>query len=189
VVTGDLIPPKASVSKRARARDADRSGTLRVASEALASIDAAADRKVVARAIWIGLWTWPSFTALDAYMCFVAYPDAPFRLFVAYRIAVELIMLAVYRACRSESANVRHLFRGLTVSFSAAAFTIAFMAIHLGGVRSPYMHGISLVALVWAALIPTHWRRGLPTFIQIGFSFPLVMAAGAIVSPSRARSG
>ena len=183
MVTGDLIPPKASVSKRARGRDADRSGTLRVASEALASIDAAADRRVVARAIWIGLWTWPSFTALDAYMCFVAYPDAPFRLFVAYRIAVELIMLAVYRACRSESANVRHLFRGLTVSFSAAAFTIAFMAIHLGGVRSPYMHGISLVALVWAALIPTHWRRGLPTFIQIGFSFPLVMAAGAIVSP------
>ena len=46
-------------------------------------------------------------------------------------------MLAVYRACRSESANVRHLFRGLTVSFSAAAFTIAFMAIHLGGVAAP----------------------------------------------------
>src|SRR5262245_41764688 len=164
--------------------DPFRSGTRRVASEALASLDAAGDRHVVGRAIWIGLWTWPAFTALDAYMCFVAYPRAPFRLFVVYRVAVELLLLGVYRASRRETADVRTLFRGLTISFSVAAFTIALMAVHLGGIRSPYMHGISIVALVWAALIPTHWRRGLPTFIQIGLSFPLVMAIGALVAPS-----
>ena len=172
------------MSKPVQARDPYRSGTLRVASEALASLDAAADRRVVARAIWIGLWTWPSFTALDAFMCFVAYPGAPFRVFVVYRVAIELLLLAVYRACHNESAEVRRLFRWLTISFSAAAFTIALMAIHLGGIRSPYMHGISLVALVWAALIPTHWRRGLPTFVQIGLSFPLVMGVGAVISPA-----
>jgi tRNA A-37 threonylcarbamoyl transferase component Bud32 len=167
-----------------QARERDRSGTLRVASEALASLDAAADRRVVGRALWIGLWTWPSFTALDWYMCFVAYPQAPFRLFVVYRVIVELLLLAAYRASLSETVNVRRLFRGLTISFSAAAFTIALMAIHLGGIRSPYMHGISIAALVWAALIPTHWRRGLPTFMQIGFSFPIVMGLGALVSPA-----
>jgi serine/threonine-protein kinase len=58
------------------------------------------------------------------------------------------------------------------------------MAIHLGGIRSPYMHGISLVALVWAALIPTHWRRGLPTFLLVGLAFPIVIGVGAFVSPS-----
>jgi tRNA A-37 threonylcarbamoyl transferase component Bud32 len=157
---------------------------LRVASEALVTLDAAADKRVVARAIRSGLWIWPSFTALDAYMCFVAFPGAPFRLFVVYRIAIELVLYAAYRASRREAADTRRAFWWLNVSFSSASFTIALMAIHLGGIRSPYMHGISLVALVWAALIPTYWRRGLPTFIQIAISFPVVIGAGAAISSS-----
>jgi len=165
------------------AREAHRSGTLRVAPEALASLGSAADRGVVERAIRTGLWTWPAFTALDAYMCFVAYPDAPFDLFLVYRVAIEAVLFAAYRASRSETTDVTRVFRWLTACFTAASFTIALMAVHLGGVRSPYMHGISIVALVWAALVPTNWRRGLPTFLQIGLSFPLVMGVGAAVSP------
>lgn len=168
----------------APATDPPGGGTLRVASEALASFDAAADRKVVGRAIWIGLWTWPAFTALDAYMCFVAYPGAPFGVFLVYRVLIELLMFGVYRASLRETTDVAWLFRFLQVSFGAAALAIALMAIHLGGIRSPYMHGISIVALVWAALIPTHWRRGLPIFIHIGLVFPIVMGIGALVSPA-----
>ena len=175
------MPP--STSMPGHVADPPRS-TLRVASEALAGLDAAGDRKVVGRAIWIGLWTWPSFTALDAYMCFVAYPEAPFRLFLVYRVLIELLFLGVYRASIRETANVVWLFRLLVVSFGAAALVIALMAIHLGGIRSPYMHGISIVALVWAALIPTHWRRGLPIFIHIGLVFPVVMGIGAALSPA-----
>jgi hypothetical protein len=78
---------------------------------------------------------------------------------------------------------VRVLFRWLGGCFTASAFTIAVMAIDLGGIRSPYMHGISLVALVWAALIPTDWRHGLPTLLPIGLSFPVVMGIGSLVSP------
>src|SRR5262245_50460841 len=158
--------------------ETDTTPTLRVASEALAALGSAADRHVIARAMWIGLWTWPSFTALDAYMCFVAYPSAPFGRFLLYRVVVEMLFVGVYRACLRETADVRQLFRWLIVCFSAAAFTVALMAIHLGGIRSPYMHGISLVALVWSALIPTHWRRGLPTFVMTGIAFPVVMGVG-----------
>jgi serine/threonine-protein kinase len=46
------------------------------------------------------------------------------------------------------------------------------------------MHGISIVALVRAALVPTHWRRSLRTYGRIGLAFPLVMVAGALVSPA-----
>jgi serine/threonine-protein kinase len=75
------------------------------------------------------------------------------------------------------------LFRLLSVCFIVAAVTITVMAVDLGGIRSPYMHGISLVMLVWSALIPTHWRRGLPTLVQAGVAFPLVMGIGALISP------
>jgi eukaryotic-like serine/threonine-protein kinase len=165
--------------------DTDTSpATLRVASEALAALGSAADRHVIARAMWIGLWTWPAFTALDAYMCFVAYPRAPFTRFVIYRIVVELLFVGVYRACLRDAADARRLFRWLQVCFGAAAVTVALMAIDLGGIRSPYMHGISLVALVWAALIPTSWRRGLPTIVICGLSFPVVMSVVAVISPT-----
>lgn len=140
-------------------------------------------RRTVRRAMRTGLWVWPAFTVLDVYMCFVAYPGARFWLFVIYRVLVELVFLGVYRASRRRDANVRRLFAWLNMSFGMAAIAISLMAIDLGGIRSPYMHGISIVALVRAALVPTHWRRSLRSYGRIGLAFPLVIALGALLSP------
>jgi serine/threonine-protein kinase len=133
--------------------------------------------------MYIGLWVWPAFVLLDVYMCFVAFPDAPFGLFVAYRIAVELVLYLVYRASLRPDAALRKLYWCLNVAYGTAALGIALMAVHLGGIRSPYMHGISVVALVRAALVPAHWRRSLKTYGRIGAAFPLVMGLGALISP------
>lgn len=156
----------------------------RVASESLAGIGGKADRRIVVQAMGAALWIWPAFTLLDAYMCFVAYPGAPFALFVGYRILVELALLAVYRASLREEVSVDRLFRWQGMTYGATALAIALMAVHLGGVRSPYMHGISVVALVWAALVPSHWLRAVPTFLGIGLVFPAVMGIGAAISPA-----
>jgi serine/threonine-protein kinase len=145
-----------------------------------------AGRRTVARAMWIGLWVWPSYILLDVFMCFVAYPDAPFRLFVFYRIVVELAFVVVYRASTRGTVPLDRLFLLLNATFVAAAVGIALMAVHLGGVRSPYMHGISIVALVRTALVPTDWRRGLNTYAGIALAFPVVMAIVALVSTSAA---
>ena len=143
-----------------------------------------AGRRTVMRAMWVGLWVWPAFTVLDAFMCFVAYPDAPFRLFLLYRVAIELVFVGVYRASRRGTVDTKLLFGWLNVSYGFTAITISLMAIHLGGIVSPYMHGISIVALIRAALVPTHWRRSLRTYGRIGLAFPLVMAVGALLSPA-----
>lgn len=142
-----------------------------------------AGRRLVARAMWIGLWVWPSFMLLDLYMCFVAYPGAPCGLFLVYRVAVELAFVGVYRASRRGTMELNRLFQLQNLCYGGAALGIALMAVHLGGIRSPYMHGISIVALVRAALVPTHWRRGLRTYIRIALAFPLVMGVGAAISP------
>lgn len=145
--------------------------------------EANAGRRMVARAMWIGLWIWPSFFLLDLYMCFVAYPGAPCGVFLAYRVAVELAFFAVYRASRHGTIEVHRLFQLQNLCYGAAALVIALMAVNLGGIRSPYMHGISIVALVRAALVPTHWRRGLRTYARIALAFPLVMGVGTVISP------
>jgi serine/threonine-protein kinase len=140
-------------------------------------------RRTVTRAMAIGLWVWPAFTLLDAWMCFVAYPGAPFGLFLVYRAGVSLVFFGLLRASRRPTANIRRLFYLLNVTYGLTALVIALMAVHLGGIRSPYMHGISIVALIRAAVIPGHWRRSLPTYVRIGLAFPLVMGAGAVISP------
>ena len=113
--------------------------------------------------MWIGLWVWPAYTLLDVYMCYVAYPDAPFRVFVLYRIVVGLAFVGVYRASLRGTMPLDRLFLLQNATFVAAAVGIAMMAVHLGGIRSPYMHGISIVALVRTALVPTDWRKGAKT--------------------------
>jgi hypothetical protein len=148
-----------------------------------AEAESNAGRRLVARAMWIGLWIWPSFTLLDAYMCFVAYPDAPFGVFLIYRVAVELAFVSTYRASRRGRMKLERLFLFQNLCYGSTALVIALMAVDLGGIRSPYMHGISIVALVRAALIPTHWRRGLRTYIRIAVAFPFVMGVGAVLSP------
>ena len=143
-----------------------------------------AGRRTVMRAMWIGIWVWPAFIVLDAFMCFVAYPDAPFVLFVLYRAVIELVFISVYRASRRGGVEVKRLFAWLNLTYGFTAITIALMAINLGGIVSPYMHGISIVSLIRAALVPTHWRRSVRTYGRIGLAFPLVMAVGALISPA-----
>jgi serine/threonine-protein kinase len=139
---------------------------------------------MVARSMRSGLLIWPAFIPVDAWMCFVAYPGAPFGVFLVYRVVVELGLLWVVRASRRPEVSARTLRLGQNVSFTAAAIAIAVMATSLGGVRSPYMHGISIVALVRAVLIPEAWRRAWPGFAAIAAAFPLVMGIGALASPA-----
>ena len=148
----------------------------------LPDLDAEAQRRVVRRAMRIGMWVWPSFALLDAWMCFVAYPDAPFGLFLIYRVVGELGFVAAYRATGHPAVPVERLSYAQDLTFGMAAIGVALMALHLGGIRSPYMHGISVVALVRAAVVPEAWRRSLPSYLRIGLAFPLVIGASVVLS-------
>lgn len=141
-------------------------------------------RHSVRRAHWIGLWVWPSFTLLDVYMCFVVFPGAPFPLFLIGRVVVEAALFAVYWATLQQRIPVATLARWHSTPFVMAALCISLMAIPLGEVQSSYMHGISLVILVRAAVMPDHWQRALPLFTTIALSFPVVMASHHVISPT-----
>ena len=139
--------------------------------------DQEALRHTARRVSWIGMWVWPSFILLDAYMCFVAYPGAPFGWFVAGRVVVEIPLVAGYLASFRPAVPVRVLSLLQDLSFLMAAVCVALMAIPLGGIVSPYMHGISIALLVRAVVIPDQWRRALPVFAAIGLAFPAVMGS------------
>ncbi len=131
----------------------------------------------------IGIWVWPSFAVVDAWMCFVAYPGAPFGRFLLYRLVISVAFIGMYRASGRADVPASWLRFGQNATFTAAALGIALMGTSLGGIRSPYMHGISIVALVRAAVIPEPWKRGWYAFASVAAAFPFVMAIGVVVSP------
>ena len=131
----------------------------------------------------IGIWVWPSFTIVDAWMCFVAFPGASFPVFLGYRVAIELLLIGVYHASRGPALSSTTLRLAQNITFTAIAVAIALMATSLGGTRSSYMHGISIVALVRAAIFPEPWRRAWPGFAGIGAAFPVVMGIWVAVWP------
>ena len=155
-----------------------------VLSTPAADAEYAAGRRSVARTMLIGGWIWPAYTLLDIFMCFVAFPTARFNLFILYRVVVELAFVAVYRASIKGMLSLKRLVLLQDATYVAAAAAISLMALELGGIRSPYMHGISIVALVRTALVPTHWRKGLSTYAGIALAFPIVMAVAAGVAPA-----
>lgn len=140
-------------------------------------------RRNIRRAMRLGTWIWPCFTALDAYMCLVLYPGAPFLLFLLDRVAVEAFLVAVYRTTFRSGIPLATLQKQQRLSFFIAALGISLMGVHLGGLRSSYMHGISIVCLVHAAVIPAPWRRSLCLFVPIGLVFPAVMLLASAISP------
>jgi len=84
--------------------------SARIMASPIADQRADADRRLVSRAMRIGLWVWPSFALLDAFMCLVAYPGAPLLLFIGYRVAVELLFftVSVHRLPGGRGAAVLH---------------------------------------------------------------------------------
>ena len=58
------------------------------------------------RAMLLGLVVWPSFSALDVYMCFLATPHAPYAPFVVYRIVGEALIFAAYLSCRKPGRSL-----------------------------------------------------------------------------------
>ena len=145
--------------------------------------DQEALRHTARRAFWIGLWVWPSFTLLDLYMCFVVYPAVPFRWFLVGRIVGEIPFVIGYLASRHQPVSARALALLQDFSFLTAAIGIALMAVPLGGLVSPYMHGISIALLVRAVVVPEPWRKALPIFAAIGLAFPVVMGIHLALYP------
>jgi eukaryotic-like serine/threonine-protein kinase len=139
-------------------------------------------RGTIRRAMLIGVWVWPSFTLLDIYMCVVLYPGAPLPFFLAYRVIVEAMLVWVYRQSLGVRVANERLALWQNGTFFLAALGVALMALHLGGPRSAYMHGISIVCLVRAAVVPEPWRRSIVTFGVFALVFPVVMALAMAVS-------
>ena len=146
-------------------------------------------------AVRVGLVTWPAFITLDFFMTYVVQPAAPLAWLLFLRGVEQLLIVAAYYALRpssvppkqgsllsSEPSMARVLFAEASV-FVGASLMVAFMALYLGGLRSNYVHGISIVILVRGAAVPSRWTRTAITGGASALTFPLVMLGVGALRP------
>ncbi|WP_437294385.1 serine/threonine-protein kinase [Sorangium sp. So ce426] len=141
-------------------------------------------RRAVQRAAYIGLWVWPGFFLLDLYMATWVYPSAPLWHFAALRLAEQAAIVAVYRMSLRRDVSLRRIAGAGDLLFLGAALFISAMALDLGGIRSIYMDGLSVLMLVRCVIVPAPWWSALRSLALLALTYPLVMGIAAVFSVS-----
>ncbi len=138
--------------------------------------------RAIRRAISLGLVIWPAFFLLDVVMCGVVHPEAKIERFAIYRSLGEAGIFLAWWLARGTSLRV--VLAANAAMCIGAAILVSVMALSLGGLASPYLHGISVIVLVESAAIASHWRRSLLVVLPTALAYPAVMAVAAPFDPS-----
>jgi eukaryotic-like serine/threonine-protein kinase len=172
--------PPESLSPDAKSQDRTRSQSATPTDES--------ERRAIRRVSAIALWAWPSFHALDIFMILALYPEAPYPQYLLLRILGEFGVYGVFELARRSAGTLAMLRAVHLASFAFMAFAISLMALNLGGLHSAYVHGVSIVLLVRAMLVPARFWRALPQAALIALTFPAVMLVAWALDPQRLAS-
>ncbi len=137
------------------------------------------EARSIRRAIGLGLVIWPVFIVLDLFMCGVVYPEAAVEPFVVYRILGECGILFAYWLVRERGASRRMPLVANAIMCVVTSVLVSVMALSLGGLVSPYMHGISVIVLVEGAAIASPFRKSIVVTLPTALAYPAVMAAAS----------
>ncbi|WP_437799205.1 serine/threonine-protein kinase [Sorangium sp. So ce693] len=140
----------------------------------------------MARGLPTALVTWPTFAALDVFVVLAVFPSASVARLLLYRLLGEVILLWLYLLARREQTSAELLDAAHVFAVWSTGGLISVMALEFGDLTWNYMHGLSIVMLVDATILPTHFSRSLRMTIPVALSFPIIMGAGASLDPALA---
>ena len=80
---------------------------------------------------------------------------------------------------RTSLPLLRTLNGGMATACSAL---ISLMALHIGGIASAYLHGISIVIMVQSIMVPAPWREILKIAAPCALSFPCVVGVAMLIT-------
>ncbi len=136
------------------------------------------ERRSVERAMKMGAFVWPAFTLVDLYLGLAVYPGAPVGLFLLFRAIGQVGILTLLSMSRRPTVASRTLELANAFICGSCSLMISIMAVHFGGLSSPYVHGLSIVVLVEALAVPAPVRNTLLYSTPSVLSFPLVLLLG-----------
>lgn len=140
----------------------------------ITSAASSTEQRALVRAARMALGAWPSFAALDVYMGLVLFPASRLWLVLTYRLLGELVNLAAYEIVRRRYTDPRPARIAHLVSYASMGLLISLMSLELGGLHSRYVHGVSIVVMVRAIVVPARALRSIWWSLPIMLAFPFV---------------
>lgn len=141
------------------------------------------ERRSVRRAMMLGAVVWPAFFLADLYLGLVVYPGAPLLLYAGFRLLGELGIFGVYQLSRKPEISGRRLKIANALVCTLCSVIISIMALHFGGLGSPYIHGLSLVIIIEALAVPAPWRDTVGYAAPSVASFPVILLVASYFDP------
>lgn len=145
------------------------------------------ERRAIARGMVVGLWIWLALFALDAFMGVVAYPGGPLGLYLVLRLIGAAAVVGTVRLARAKGAPMFAVRWGYRLTMMLICVLVSVMAVSMGGLRSPYLHGMSLAILFMAATLPGPAWATVARVLPCALAFPATMAVAALFVPRIAR--
>lgn len=140
------------------------------------------ERLALLRAARLALGAWPSFVGLDVYMSLLLFPRSRLGLLLGYRLLGELVNLAGFLLIRDPRISLRQARVAHGVMYGAMGLLISLMSLELGGLASRYVHGVSIVVMVRAIVVPARARVSLVWSLPIMLAYPIVhLCAGHVL--------
>jgi eukaryotic-like serine/threonine-protein kinase len=192
LVASRAVPPSPSVAKAASSDattlDASPVGRAgRTGGRSRATLDEDRDRDELRRGLMtaarLGFVAWPGFLVVDGFRLLFAPERATLAWMVGHRIAGQAIIGVTYLLARSRSSGALRLSLSEFFGFVGLSVVVSTTAIRLGGIGSMYLHGLTLMVLTRAALIPTPWRRAALVCGGCMLTFPITMVLASWFDP------
>jgi len=132
----------------------------------------------------IGAVTYGAFLAVDVVLHLVMYPSSRLDLLIAYRLAGTGILVGWFFYARAALGPLPGRVAATAVVFATTTAAMALMANQLGGLSSPYVHGMAFYYLAAATLMPSPWRRMVVLLVPAHLVFVATLAAAAALDPA-----
>jgi hypothetical protein len=136
-------------------------------------------RQGVARATRLGMIAWPAFFPLDVFLALTVHPGASIVACALLRVVGTAFLYGVSRFASRPDLRPRAVLGAQLWGFLGGGTLIALFALQLGGLRSEYVHGLSIVFVIQAALVPVRWQLSLRTTVPVLIAYLAIVPGWA----------
>ncbi len=140
-------------------------------------------RRLLRRFVALGVVAWTAFAVSDLFAALVVARGRHLVWLLGFRAAGSLVGVASYFIVARKTAPAWVLDAVEIFLFTSGGVLVSMMAIPFGGIASPLLHGVTVIAMM-RALLPSHGSRTLAIAGLVALSFPLVMGAAAPFVPA-----
>lgn len=136
-------------------------------------------RQGMTRASRLGMFAFPLFFPMDLFLALAVHPEASIATCAALRGLGTVFLWLINRLIRRPNLGARGVLALHLWGFIGTGVLLSLFAVQLGGLRSEHLHGLSVIFIIQAAVVPVRWQLSLRTTVPVLLTYLVVQLGWA----------